>query len=634
MMDTSRLTSILKEYWGYDAFRPMQEEIILSVLAGNDTMALLPTGGGKSICYQVPALAMDGLCLVVSPLIALMKDQVESLQKKEITAYALTSSNNRRETEQMLQKASKSNCKFLYVSPERLESGLFQEYLTGLSVSMIAVDEAHCISQWGYDFRPSYLKIAALREQLPDVPILAVTASATPEVQEDIQNKLLFHNPHIFKGTFLRPNLSFSILKVESKSERLLHILKKVSGTAIVYCRNRRITQELSELLKAQGHEADFYHAGLTSEERSHKQEAWIQNKTRIIVCTNAFGMGIDKPDVRLVVHFDIPDCLENYYQEAGRAGRDGLKCYAVLLYQERELSELKKLSAIRFPSIETIQHIYECIVHYLQIPVAAGAGTWYDFDLPDFTSRFKLTLSSVVPALQLLEQEGWLAYAGQIMLPPKIVFTTNREELETFEQQHPDLEPIIKTLLRTYGGIFDIDTIISEVQLARILHTGKKEIQQQLKTLQQYRILRYRPLKDTPQLQLLTERPPRDARLVHPESWHLRKMQYEKRLQIMHEYIANINECRSTQITHYFGDPNTQPCGICDNCLERKKKNHTIASLDEIIQWLRNQQHLPLQEVLDTLSSSKRKTTTEIIRYLLEEEKAMMNEEGKLQFR
>ncbi|HRE39678.1 MAG TPA: ATP-dependent DNA helicase RecQ, partial [Chitinophagaceae bacterium] len=355
---------ILKRYWGYNAFRPLQEEIINSVLHGKDTLALMPTGGGKSLCYQVPALVKPGLCLVISPLIALMKDQVENLRKKGITAYAIFSGMSRKEVINIFNVATESNCKFLYVSPERLETALFKEYLPGLDINLIAVDEAHCISQWGYDFRPPYLRIAALRKELPGVPMLALTASATPDVQNDICKKLEFTDKQVFRQSFERPNLSYSCFKVDSKINKIIEVLQKVPGSSIVYCKSRKRTKEISELLRLQNISSDFYHAGLVQEERNKKQEAWIGNKTRVIVCTTAFGMGIDKPDVRTVIHADVPDCLENYYQEAGRAGRDGKTSYAVLLYDNRDLHELEEMADLRFPGLDDIRNVYQSVAN------------------------------------------------------------------------------------------------------------------------------------------------------------------------------------------------------------------------------------------------------------------------------
>ncbi|HWC52926.1 MAG TPA: ATP-dependent DNA helicase RecQ, partial [Chitinophagaceae bacterium] len=418
------IDEILKQYWGFDSFRPLQKEIIESILEGKDTLALMPTGGGKSLCYQIPALAKEGMCLVISPLIALMKDQVENIRKKGITAFAIYSGMSRKEIMNTLKVATNSNCKFLYVSPERLETALFKEYLPGMDINLIAVDEAHCISQWGYDFRPPYLRIAALREELPDIPVLALTASATPEVQEDICEKLKFKNQNIFRQSFERPNLSYSVFEVDSKINKIIEILKKVPGSAIVYCKSRKRTKEISELLHLQNISSDYYHAGLAQEDRNRKQEEWIQNKTRVIVCTNAFGMGIDKPDVRTVIHADVPDCLENYYQEAGRAGRDGKKSFAVLLYDEKDLHELEELTTQRFPPLSEIRNVYQAVSNYLQIPSDSGQGESYDFDIADFIKKFKLNSHTVLFSLKALEQEGWLAFNEQVFIPSAVQFT------------------------------------------------------------------------------------------------------------------------------------------------------------------------------------------------------------------
>ncbi len=411
------IQQILKQYWGYDTFRPLQEEIINTVLEGKDALALLPTGGGKSICFQVPALAKDGLCLVVSPLIALMKDQVENLKRKGINALAVYSGMSFIEVKKTLQNAAYGNYKFLYVSPERLETKLFLEYLPAMNINLLAVDEAHCVSQWGYDFRPPYLRIANLRELLPDVPVLALTASATKIVQDDICEKLQppnlkqssnqkKHSWQIFQQSFERPNLSYSVFNVASKQNKLLEILKNVPGTAIVYCKSRKHTKEIADLLRMNNINADYYHAGLNNEERNKKQESWITSKTRVIVCTNAFGMGIDKPDVRVVVHYDVPDCLENYYQEAGRAGRDGKRAYAVLLYSNKELEDLQMQSDIRFPKEEEIKKVYTALMNHLQIAAGTGEGISYDLDITTFTPAFKLNILTATYAIKVLEQE------------------------------------------------------------------------------------------------------------------------------------------------------------------------------------------------------------------------------------
>ena len=488
----SRITihEILKQFWGYDSFRPLQQEIINSVLEGKDTLALMPTGGGKSICYPVPGLVKDGLCLVISPLIALMKDQVENLRKKNITAYAIYSGMSRKEVINTLKVAANSNCKFLYVSPERLETSLFKEYLPVLHINLIAVDEAHCISQWGYDFRPPYLRIASLREEIPDVPVLSLTASATVEVQSDICDKLQFKTKNIFRQSFERSNLSYSVFNVDSRINKIIEILKNVPGSGIVYCKSRKRTKEIADLIKMHGISTDFYHAGLAQEERNRKQEEWITNQTRIIVCTNAFGMGIDKPDVRVVIHADSPDCLENYYQEAGRAGRDGKKSYAVLLYGEKDTKELEDSIQLRYPLIEEIRQVYQSISNYLQIPSGSGEDQYYDFDLTDFIKKFKLNSHTALYSLKVLEQNEWLSFNEQVFLPSTVQFTTGKEYLYQFEKDHLQLEPLIKTLLRSYEGIFGYPASISENILAHLLKKDKKEIKIELGQLHENRMI------------------------------------------------------------------------------------------------------------------------------------------------
>ncbi|HVK96331.1 MAG TPA: ATP-dependent DNA helicase RecQ, partial [Flavisolibacter sp.] len=497
----SQLHHILNKYWGYERFRPQQEEIIESVLAGKDTLALLPTGGGKSICYQVPALAQNGICLVISPLIALMKDQVENLKKRGIGALMIYSGMSRSDIVRTLENARQDYFKFLYVSPERLETNLFHEYLPALNINLIAVDEAHCISQWGYDFRPSYLKISDLRKELPEVPVLAVTASATIDVQIDICEKLNFKEEQIFSESFERKNLSYSVFQVESKINKLLKILQNVPGTAIVYCKTRKRTTEISDLLKMHKIEADHYHAGLSTEERSKRQQAWIDNKLRVIVCTNAFGMGIDKPDVRSVIHMDVPDCLENYYQEAGRCGRDGKKAYAVLLYDPQDLNELSELSTTRYPSFEEIKKVYEALVNYLQIPVHSGDNQSFKFRFSEFVSRFKLNIHQTLYALKALEQDGWIEYNEKNFIPSNLVFTTNKATLYQFYKSHPAYENICTTLLRTYDGIFDFPVFISETFLSKTLSISTSEVFELLKTVNAFGIIKYIPENDEPQI-------------------------------------------------------------------------------------------------------------------------------------
>ncbi len=651
-------SNILKQYWGFDSFRPLQEEIITAVLEGKDTLALMPTGGGKSLCYQVPAMAQDGMCLVISPLIALMKDQVENLRKKSITAFAIFSGMSRKEVINTFKVASESNCKFLYVSPERLETNLFKEYLPGLHITLIAVDEAHCISQWGYDFRPSYLRIAALREELPEVPVLALTASATPAVQGDICEKLSphplplstgwrgeqtqsigdsFNGWKIFRQSFERPNLSYSVFEVDSKINKIIEILKKVAGTGIVYCKSRRRTKEVSELLRLQRISADFYHAGLAQEDRSKKQEAWINNKTRVIVCTNAFGMGIDKPDVRTVVHADVPDCLENYYQEAGRAGRDGKTSYAVLLHDKKDIPELEQMASLRFPSLEEIRNIYQAVANYLQLPAGTGEGKYYDFDISDFLKKFNLASHTTLYSLKALEQEGWLSFNEQVFLPAKAVFTSTKNVLYDFETANPALEPVIKTLLRAYEGIFDQYASISEKMIAGLLKKEVEEIKKQLGQLLEAGIINYEPQKDTPQLYMLRSRIKAEDITINMVAYNERKEQFQQRMKQMVSYVQETVVCRSQIIGSYFGDGAIRTCGICDNCFRQKAVSLSKEEFDalhlRIIDLLKTEP-LYTKNMLLKLGGVKKEKAWKVIEFLQAENTIEMDKNGVIRLR
>ncbi|MBL0067199.1 MAG: RecQ family ATP-dependent DNA helicase [Chitinophagaceae bacterium] len=623
---------ILKEFWGYDNFRPLQEDIIKAVLDGKDTLALMPTGGGKSLCYQVPALAQDGLCLVISPLIALMKDQVENLRRKNITAFAIYSGMTRKEVINTFKVASESNCKFLYVSPERLETSLFKEYLPGLGINLIAVDEAHCISQWGYDFRPPYLRIAALREELPGIPILALTASATPDVQNDICEKLAFKNYQVFRQSFERPNLSYSTFKVDSKINKIIEIVRRVQGSSIIYCKSRKRTKEISELLQLQNISSDFYHAGLLQDVRNRKQEDWIHNKTRIIVCTNAFGMGIDKPDVRTVIHADVPDCLENYYQEAGRAGRDGKISYAVLLFDERDIHELEGMASLRFPALEDIRNIYQAVANYLQIPTGAGEGQYYDFDISDFLKKFKQVSHTTLYSLKALEQEGWLAFNEQVFLPSSVMFAVNKNYLYEFEKTNPGLEPCIKTLLRAYEGIFDQPTSISEKVVAGLMKKDVEEVKLELKLLNQSGIISYQPQKDSPQLYLLRNRIKAEDITIDMIAYNKRKIQFQQRMKQMVNYIKEEAECRSGIIGSYFGDDKIRACGICDNCLKQKAAHLTKEEFELLHHRIINivkYESLHTKDLLLKLNGIKKEKAWKVIEFLQAENKIEMDKNG-----
>lgn len=629
--------TILKQFWGHESFRPLQEEIVESILKGHDTLALLPTGGGKSICFQVPALAMEGLCLVISPLIALMKDQVEHLRRKNITAYAIYSGMSRKEVLNIFKVASESNCKFLYVSPERLETKMFLEYLPSFNINLIAVDEAHCISQWGYDFRPPYLRIAELRKELPSVPILALTASATTEVQNDICEKLNFKHRTIFRQSFNRPNLSYSVFKIDSKINKVTEILQKVNGCSIVYCKSRRRTKEFSDLLNMHGISATFYHAGLTHGERNSKQERWMKNEIRTMVCTNAFGMGIDKPDVRVVIHADAPDCLENYYQEAGRAGRDGKKAYAVLLYDTREQHELQDLPGIRFPPIEDIRVVYQSLMNYLQVPAGGGEGNYYDFDLHDFVKKFNHDSQLILFSLKALEQEQKLSFNEQVFLSSTVQFITNKDLLYEFESNNPELEPLIKALLRTYEGIFDQPVFIYEKAIASLLKKEVKNIIDGLKRLDAFAIIEYIPQKDSPQIFFNQPRVRAEELHINEQAYNKRKLQLVNRINAFLTYINDQKTCRSQIIGSYFGDESIQPCKCCDNCLDYHNNDLSADEFQAIhrrILALVQPKPFNSKELLSHLPGIKKEKAWKVVHFLQAENRIEVDRDGMIRMK
>lgn len=575
--DQSSIYGILKKYWGFDTFRPLQEEVIASVLNGEDTLALMPTGGGKSLCFQIPALYSEGLCLVVTPLISLMKDQVAHLKKKHIPALAIHSGMNFREVQQAFQNALYGPFKMLYLSPERLQSELFLDYLNDLPISMITVDEAHCISKWGYDFRPAYLKIGELRSHLPNVPVLAITATATLKVREDIQEKLLFRKKNVLVKSFFRNNLSYVVFKEENKSEKLRTILSKVPGSSIVFCRSRKKAQEVAAQLATEGFSADYYHAGITTSLRDKKQEDWINGKIRTIVCTNAFGMGIDKPDVRTVIHYDIPESPEAYYQQAGRAGRDGQRAYAVLLYNEPEVNILFQSIELQFPSFKKIKEIYKGIVSYLQVPAGSGEGQYFDFELNDFCEIFHQNIMQVNAVLKLLEQEELLSFIDRIFLPSRLCFTISKSRMYAFERDYPQYAPMIKCLLRTYEGIFNDCVSVREKQIAQILKQPVKTVITQLQQLRQYRILDYFPAKDSPQIYFVQERIALDRFQVNMKRIWQRKKAYEERVHAIIRYAKNNRVCRSHLLLAYFNETQSNSCNICDVCIANNKTSRPI---------------------------------------------------------
>lgn len=581
--------SILLQYWGHDQFRPLQEEIIQTALDKKDCLALLPTGSGKSVCFQVPAMAMEGLCLVISPLIALMKDQVAQLKKKGISALSIHTGMAYKEVSKTMQLALNGHIKFLYVSPERIQTNLFKEYLPELPISLIAVDEAHCVSQWGYDFRPQYLQIASLRESLPKVPILALTASATPLVQQDIVEQLQLKDAVIHKGSFIREALSYSCFEETNKLQKLTDILSKVEGSSIVYCRSRKRTVDICRHLSQRGITATYYHAGLDQEERNERQQSWTNNQVRIIVSTNAFGMGIDKPDVRTVIHYDVPDCLENYYQEAGRAGRDRKKAYAVLLYNQPDLNDLQLQLEKKFPPVEIVKKVYQAMANFLHIPTGTGEGNTYDFDLSLFCKNFDLDRMVTINAFQLLQANGYCALNESVYEPARVQFIADRNWLEEVERNYPKLEPLIKTLLRTIEGVFSYPGMVSEAYMAKLLRIEKSAVTEQLKQLHSLSVLVYQPTKDQPQLVLLCERMKAEYIQLDLNAIKKRKELAKERLDSLIEFTTG-TACRSSYIGRYFGDKGIKDCGICDACLAKKRKPVSSQTLQmEILQSLRS---------------------------------------------
>jgi ATP-dependent DNA helicase RecQ len=615
------IQEILKHYWEYDNFRPLQEEIIQSVLLGRDTLALLPTGGGKSVCFQVPALAKEGICLVISPLIALMKDQVENLKAKGIEAIAIVSGMGKREVDIALDNCIYGTVKFLYLSPERLLSELVRERIKYMNVNLIAVDEAHCISQWGYDFRPPYLHIADLRELHPDVPVLALTATATAEVSDDIQQKLLFKQPNVFQQSFERKNISYVVQNEENKLRKLLDIAKGVKGSGIVYVRSRKETSEIAKFYSENGFKADFYHAGLTMEQRTVKQESWKTNRTRIIVATNAFGMGIDKPDVRFVIHKDMPESLEAYYQEAGRAGRDEQKAYAVLLFNYADRFKNEKKFLTNFPSADEIKLVYHNLGNHFQLAYGTGQGISFDLDLSDFCSRFKLDPTKTINALKFLEKDEYLSFNESVFLPSRFRFEVLNEELYNFQIQNSSWDPFIKTLLRSYGGSFESYVRLREHDLARRSNLSVQQVIEGLKQLQELGILNYLSQTDQPQVTYTRPRQHNNDLIINKRYIEERKAIYRKKLEAVFAY-AEHKKCRSQMLLAYFDETNADKCGLCDVCLEEKRQKSLAETIEDItgeIVQLLSAGDLDTAELVTRVKIGTEKDRIETIRLLLD---------------
>jgi len=563
--------TILKQYWGYDDFRPLQGDIIKSIASGKDTLGLMPTGGGKSLTFQVPTLAMDGICIVVTPLIALMKDQVENLKKRGIAAVAIYSGMTHNDILMTLENAVFEAYKFLYVSPERLGTTIFMEKIVHANVCMIAVDESHCISQWGYDFRPSYLRIADVRDLLPDVPVLALTATATPEVVDDIQTKLRFKEKNLFQKSFHRSNLAYVVRTVENKDENLLKIINNVPGTSVVYVRNRKKTKEVADFLNLNGIPAENFHAGLKNDTKDAKQSRWMSGETRVIVSTNAFGMGIDKAEVRTVVHLDLPDSLEAYFQEAGRAGRDEQKAYAVLLYNNSDAVKMRKRVADTFPGKEMVLKVYEALGNYFQVGFGSGLDKVFAFDIGDFCMKFKLPVLITYNCLKILQQAGYIELTDEQDSSSRVLFTVGKDDLYKMKQS-PEQEQLIHILLRSYTGLFTDLASVDEEVIARRLKWTHDQVYQQLVGLSKERYIQYIPRKKTPYLTFTREREATDRIALGKEAYDDRRARYISRIKSVLDYAQDENACRSQILLSYFGEKNTHACGKCDICLKKKE--------------------------------------------------------------
>ncbi len=624
--------SILKQYWGYDTFRPLQGDIIQSITAGKDTLGLMPTGGGKSLTFQIPALAMEGVCIVITPLIALMKDQVENLKKRGIQAAAIYSGMTNDEILTTLDNCVFEAYKFLYVSPERLATAIFLEKIKQAKICIIAVDESHCISQWGYDFRPSYLRIAEIREVLPGVPVLALTATATPEVVDDIQEKLHFNVKNVFRKSFQRANLAYVVRITENKNEQLLKILNSVPGTSIVYVRNRKKTKEVADFLNQNGITAEYFHAGLKNETRDERQNRWKSGETRVIVSTNAFGMGIDKAEVRSVIHLDLPDSLEAYFQEAGRAGRDEKKAFAVMLYNNGDAVKMRKRVSDSFPGKEMVLKVYDSLCNYLEIGIGSGLDKVFAFDIADFCAKFKLPILISYNCLKILQQAGYLDLTDEQDNSSRVLFTVGKDDLYKLKQT-PEQDKLVHILLRSYTGLFTDHAYINEDLIAKRLEWKRDDVYNQLVGLAKEQIIQYIPRKKTPFLTFTHEREATERIVLGKEAYDDRRERYITRIKSVLDYAQEENICRSQILLGYFGEKNTKPCGKCDVCLKKKENELN----DEDFEIIKTQILILLKSEPQTINSLvkqlrfKETKTIKVVRFLIDNGHLSENNQLKL---
>jgi ATP-dependent DNA helicase RecQ len=627
------LQQILLKYWGYSSFRPLQEEIIQSVLAGKDTLALLPTGGGKSITFQVPALAKEGLCLVISPLIALMKDQVDNLKKRGIKAAAIYSGMHPNEIDIILHQCRYGDFKLLYVSPERLTTVKFRDALRKMNINLLAVDEAHCISQWGYDFRPPYLNIADIRQFIPGIPVLALTATAVPKVVEDIQARLEFGISNVFSKSFERQNLTYYVFREEDKRSRLVKIIQSVKGCGIIYVRNRRHTKEIAEFLNRQKISATFYHAGLESKEREKRQNQWMKEEKMVMVATNAFGMGIDKPNVRYVVHFDLPDSLEAYFQEAGRAGRDEKQSFAILLYETADVINARNNISTTYPDIQKIRVIYNALGNYFQIPVGSGRDTTFTFDIGAFADQYNFQTVIIYNALKLLEKEGMLLLSEGINNPSRIYIKTDKESLYRFQVENPSYDPFIKAILRSYSGVFTEFATISENDLARRTSLPANKVFELLTRLEKQQLIDYIPASEKPTLTYSEDRVDVKDLILSKEHYINRLKDAGQRLESVIRYAESTHHCRSQSLLAYFGESETKRCGKCDVCIERNKIELNELEFDTIVNYLKpilKTRHCLSEELVQAASVIQEDKVLRAVQWLVDNGKLGVDVEGR----